>query len=24
VVDIYGSDEEIYLCINLPVKKYLP
>ena len=24
VVDIYGSDEEIYLCINLQVKKYLP
>lgn len=24
VVDIYGSDEEIYLCINRQVKKYLP
>jgi hypothetical protein len=24
VVDIYGSDEEIYLCINQQVKKYLP
>jgi hypothetical protein len=24
VVDIYGTDEEIYLCINLQVKKYLP
>mgnify|MGYP000373260051 CR=1 FL=1 len=23
-VDIFGSDEEIYLCINLQVKKYLP
>ena len=24
IVDIYGSDEEIYLCINQQVKKYLP
>ena len=24
VVDIYGSDEEIYFCINRQVKKYLP
>ena len=24
IVDIYGSDEEIYLCINRQVKKYLP
>ncbi len=24
VVDIYGSDEEIYHCINQRVKKYLP
>ena len=24
VVDIYGSDEEIYLSINQQVKKYLP
>ena len=24
VVDIYGSDEDIYLCINHQVKKYLP
>ena len=24
VVDIYGSDEDIYLCINQQVKKYLP
>ena len=24
VVDIYGSDEEIYLCIHQQVKKYLP
>ena len=23
-VDIYGSDEEIYLCIHQQVKKYLP
>ncbi len=24
VVDIYGSDEEIYLCIHQQVKRYLP
>lgn len=24
IVDIYGSDEEIYYCINRQVKKYLP
>jgi len=24
VVDVYGSDEEIYLCIHQQVKKYLP
>lgn len=24
VVDIYGSDDEIYLCINEQVVKYLP
>jgi len=24
VVDIFGSDEEIYLCIHQQVKKYLP
>jgi len=24
VIDIYGSDEEIYFCINRQVKKYLP
>jgi hypothetical protein len=24
VVDIYGSDEEIYSCINLQVRKFLP
>ncbi|UCH19485.1 MAG: hypothetical protein JSU83_12905 [Deltaproteobacteria bacterium] len=24
IVDIYGSDEEIYGCINKQVKKYLP
>jgi len=24
VVDIYGSDEEIYACINRQVAKYLP
>ena len=24
IVDIYGSDEEIYYCINGQVKKYLP
>jgi hypothetical protein len=24
IVDIFGSDEEIYLCINRQVKKYLP
>ena len=24
VVDIYGSDEEIYHCINRQVQKYLP
>ena len=23
-VDIYGSDEEIYFCINQQVKKYIP
>ena len=23
-VDIFGSDEEIYLCIHQQVKKYLP
>ena len=23
-VDIYGSDEEIYFCINQQVKKYVP
>jgi hypothetical protein len=23
-VDIYGSDEEIYACINTQVKKHLP
>lgn len=24
IVDVYGSDEEIYFCINRQVKKYLP
>ena len=24
VVDVYGSDEEIYLCIHQQVKRYLP
>ena len=24
VIDIFGSDEEIYLCIHKQVKKYLP
>ena len=24
IVDIYGSDEEIYFCINRQVKKFLP
>ena len=24
VVDIYGTDEEIYLCVNRQVGKYLP
>ena len=24
IVDIYGSDEEIYLCIHQQVKRYLP
>jgi len=24
VVDIYGSDEEIYYCINQQVKKFIP
>jgi len=24
VIDIFGSDEEIYLCIHRQVKKYLP
>ncbi len=24
IVDVYGSDEEIYFCINHQVKKYLP
>lgn len=24
IVDIYGSDEEIYFCINQQVKKFLP
>ena len=24
IVDIYGSDEEIYYCINKQVSKYLP
>lgn len=24
VVDIFGSDEDIYVCINRQVKKYLP
>jgi hypothetical protein len=24
VVDIYGSDEEIYACINRQVTKYIP
>ena len=24
IVDIFGSDEEIYLCINREVRRYLP
>jgi hypothetical protein len=24
VVDIFGSDEDIYLCINQQVRKFLP
>jgi hypothetical protein len=24
IVDIYGSDEDIYLCINQQVKRFLP